>query len=149
MAEPRRRHRGARLASPAIHAAGSRMKRLSEAQQERYRRDGVLLPLRMLQTGEAAETLAQLERIEGARAGRLPPSLNAKPHLLIPWAWDIVHDTRIVDAVEDLLGPDILCWATSFIVKNAGDGRYVAWHQDATSWGLSSSKAVTVWIALT
>jgi len=125
------------------------MKRLSEAEQERYQHDGVLFPLRMLQTEEAAEALARLERIEGARAGRLPPSLNAKPHLLIPWAWDIVHDPRILDAVEDLLGPDILCWATSFIVKNARDGRYVAWHQDATYWGLSSSTAVTVWIALT
>jgi hypothetical protein len=125
------------------------MKRLSEEQSARYRRDGILFPLRVLETHEAAQALADLERIESRRAGRLPPLLNAKPHLLMPWAWDIVHDTRILDAVEDVLGPDILCWATSFIVKDSNDGRYVAWHQDATYWGLSSPEAVTVWIALT
>jgi hypothetical protein len=125
------------------------MKRLSEGQRERYCRDGVLHPLRLIERGEAQECLARFERIEAARAGRLPPSLNAKPHLLIPWAWDVVHDARILDVAEDLLGPDLLCWASSFIVKNADDGRYVAWHQDATYWGLSAPKAVTVWIALT
>jgi non-heme Fe2+,alpha-ketoglutarate-dependent halogenase len=125
------------------------MKRLSHDQRERYTRDGVIAPLRLLEHGEAEDALAKLERIEAARAGRLPPSLNAKPHLLIPWAWDIVHDARVLDAVEDILGPDILCWASSFIIKNADDGRYVAWHQDATYWGLSEPKAVTVWIALT
>jgi hypothetical protein len=125
------------------------MKRLREEQRDRYARDGVLFPVRMLERGEAQESLERLERIEASRAGRLPPSLNAKPHLLIPWAWDIVHDARILDAVEDLIGPDILCWASSFIVKNGDDGRYVAWHQDATYWGLSEPKAVTVWVALT
>jgi ectoine hydroxylase-related dioxygenase (phytanoyl-CoA dioxygenase family) len=125
------------------------MNRLSEEQRERYRHDGVLYPLRLIERGEAQECLARFERIEAARAGRLPPSLNAKPHLLIPWAWDVVHDARVLDAVEDVLGPDILCWASSFIVKNADDGRYVAWHQDATYWGLSAPEAVTVWIALT
>ncbi|MBV8978146.1 MAG: phytanoyl-CoA dioxygenase family protein [Alphaproteobacteria bacterium] len=122
---------------------------MSEAQHERYRSDGVLFPVRVMEEAEAAEALSRFERIEAERAGRLPPSLNAKPHLLIPWAWDIVHDPRILDAVDDLLGPDILCWASSFIVKNGHDGRYVAWHQDATYWGLSSPDAVTVWIALT
>lgn len=125
------------------------MKRLNDAQVAHYKEDGVVFPLRLFAAEEAADCLSKLEAIEAARAGRLPPSLNAKPHLLIPWAWDIVHDPRVLDPVEDLLGPDLLCWATSFIVKNAHDPRYVAWHQDATYWGLSEPKAVTVWIALT
>jgi hypothetical protein len=116
---------------------------------EQYARDGILFPVGALGREEAAEAVAKLERLEAQRAGRLPPASNAKPHLLIPWLWDIVHDPRIVDPVEDLLGPDILCFATSFIIKNAGDLRYVAWHQDATYWGLSSPKAVTAWVALT
>ena len=125
------------------------MKRLNHDQVTRYKEDGLVFPLRLFAAEDAAGLLARLEAIEAARAGRLPPSLNAKPHLLIPWAWDIVHDPRVLDPVEDLLGPDLLCWATSFIVKNAHDPRYVAWHQDATYWGLSEPKAVTVWIALT
>lgn len=125
------------------------MKRLSGHEVARYKEDGIVFPLPLFAAEEAAGWLSKLEAIEAARAGRLPPSLNAKPHLLIPWAWDIVHDPRVLDPVEDLLGPDLLCWASSFIVKNADDPRYVAWHQDATYWGLSEPKAVTVWIALT
>jgi hypothetical protein len=125
------------------------LKRLDQNAVEKFGRDGVLFPVRGLGPEEAAEALTRLERIEAKRAGRLPPASNAKPHLLIPWAWDIVHDPRILDPIEDLLGPDILCFATSFIIKNAADERYVAWHQDATYWGLSAPKAVTSWIALT
>src|SRR5580698_2787021 len=102
------------MAARSLREAGQRMNRLSAEQRERYARDGVLYPVRLIERSEAQECLARLEGIEAARAGRLPPSLNAKPHLLIPWAWDIVHDARILDAVEDLLGPDILCWASSF-----------------------------------
>ncbi|SHI43762.1 Phytanoyl-CoA dioxygenase (PhyH) [Roseomonas rosea] len=124
-------------------------KRLDEAQLEGFRRDGVVFPLRVLEEAEAAGLHARLEELEGARAGRLPPAANAKPHLLLPWLWDLVHDPRIVGPVEDILGPDLLCWGTSFISKRADDGRYVSWHQDATHWDLSSPEAVTAWIALT
>jgi non-heme Fe2+,alpha-ketoglutarate-dependent halogenase len=124
------------------------LKSLDRQAVEKFGHDGVLFPVPALQPEEAADALARLERIEAARAGRLPPASNAKPHLLLPWLWDIVHDARILDPVEDLLGPDILCFATSFIIKNAGDERYVAWHQDATYWGLSAPRAVTAWVAL-
>jgi hypothetical protein len=123
--------------------------RLAPGDVERYRRDGVVFPVRLFEPAAAADWLGRLERIEAARAGRLPPAFNAKPHLLIPFLWDIVHDARALDAVEDLLGPDILCYGSSFIIKNPGDGRYVAWHQDATYWGLAAPLAVTVWIAFT
>ena len=124
-------------------------KRLSQDQIDRFSREGYLFPLKALETQEAADGLARLEALEAARAGRLPPLFNAKPHLLAPWLWDIVHDPRIVDCVEDLLGPDLLCLGTSFISKRPMDERYVAWHQDVTYWGLASPEAVTAWVALT
>src|SRR6185436_6019733 len=49
---------------------------------------------------------------------------------------------------EDLLGPDILCWNTSFFIKEPRDPGFVSWHQDATYWGLDSSDVATAWIAL-
>ena len=52
------------------------------------------------------------------------------------------------DNVEDLLGPNILCWNTSFFIKEPHDPGFVSWHQDATYWGLSSSDVVTAWIAM-
>ncbi len=123
--------------------------RLTPENIDRFEAEGVLHPVSAITADEAAEGLGRLEAAEAARAGRLPPSLNAKPHLLLPWFWDLVHDPRIVDPVEDLLGPDLLCWGTSFISKKGRDGRYVSWHQDATHWGLSEPRAVTAWIALT
>lgn len=123
--------------------------RLTEADIDRFARDGVLCPVPVAGAAEAAEWLGALEAIEAERAGRLPPALNAKPHLLLPWLWDIVHDPRIVDPVTDLLGPDIVCIGTSFIAKQPGDQQYVAWHQDATHWGLSAPEAVTAWLAFT
>jgi ectoine hydroxylase-related dioxygenase (phytanoyl-CoA dioxygenase family) len=60
-----------------------------------------------------------------------------------------VRDSSIVDPVEDLIGPDILCLGTSFISKAARGSRYVTWHQDATHWNLSAPVAVTAWVALT
>jgi non-haem Fe2+, alpha-ketoglutarate-dependent halogenase len=123
--------------------------RLDSGAVARFRGDGFLFPVRALPAGEAAALLARLEAIEARRAGRLPPAFNAKPHLLLPWLWELVHDARILDPVEDLLGPDILCWGSSFIAKRGRDGRFVSWHQDATHWGLSSPEAVTAWVALT
>lgn len=115
----------------------------------RYRRDGALFPIRVMEPAEAADRLARLEAIEAARFGRLPPALALKPHLLIPWLWDLVHDPRVLDPVEAVLGPDILCWASSFFNKQPGTPDHVPWHQDATYWGLARPDALTAWIAFT
>jgi hypothetical protein len=115
----------------------------------RYRREGVLFPLRVMESEEAAERLSWLEAIENARFGRLPAALALKPHLLIPWLWDLVHDPRVLDPVEALLGPDILCWGSSFFNKQPGTPDHVRWHQDGTYWGLARPDALTAWIAFT
>jgi non-heme Fe2+,alpha-ketoglutarate-dependent halogenase len=122
---------------------------LTAAQLERFHADGAVFPVEALPSEEARAALQRLEAIEAARAGRLSRIANAKPHLLIPWLWALVHDPRIVDAVEDLLGPDLYCIGSSFVDKPAGYASYVAWHQDATYWGLSAPEAVTAWLALT
>jgi ectoine hydroxylase-related dioxygenase (phytanoyl-CoA dioxygenase family) len=51
--------------------------------------------------------------------------------------------------VEDLIGPDILCWSSSIFIKNARDPGFVSWHQDSTYWGLDRPDVVTAWVALT
>lgn len=122
---------------------------LSRADVERYRREGFVSPVKAMEPEEIADKLRHLESIEAKRAGRIPPTLNIKAHLMIPWLWDLVHDRRIVDPVKDLLGPDLLCWAASFFAKNPGERSHVPWHQDATYWGLSEPRALTAWIAFT
>jgi non-heme Fe2+,alpha-ketoglutarate-dependent halogenase len=62
--------------------------------------------------------------------------------------WDICTNERILDHLEDLIGPNILCWATAILSKAPGDARAVPWHQDASFWSLSPARTVTVWLAI-
>lgn len=112
-----------------------------------FERDGVFFPVQVLSRDEAGLHLNRLEMIEQGRAGRIPPSQNVKVHLLLPWLWNLVHDRRVLDPVESLLGPDILCWASNFFIKQAGDSQHVPWHQDTTYWSLTEARALTAWIA--
>jgi non-haem Fe2+, alpha-ketoglutarate-dependent halogenase len=124
-------------------------KRLNDTQVEAYRRDGILFPVDVFTPEEARDQLAKFEAAEAAHGGRLPARINQKPHLLYPWMDALIRDPRILDAVEDVLGPDLLCWGSQFFAKNGHDPSYVSWHQDGTYWGLSSPDVMTAWVALT
>jgi non-haem Fe2+, alpha-ketoglutarate-dependent halogenase len=123
--------------------------RLSSSALERYRRDGFLFPLPVLTTAEARDYRRRLEALEAAHGGRLTADLRQKPHLLLTWLADLVRHPAILDAVEDVLGPNLLVWSTSFFIKEAHDPAFVSWHQDATYWGLSEPDVVTAWVAIT
>ena len=118
---------------------------LSAPQVALYRERGIVQPLRVLAAAEAAVLHGRYE----AQADFLKGRNNQKPHLLFTWLDALVRDARILDAVESLHGPNLLCWASQFFAKPAGDAAYVSWHQDATYWGLSSPDVVTAWVALT
>jgi ectoine hydroxylase-related dioxygenase (phytanoyl-CoA dioxygenase family) len=72
-----------------------------------------------------------------------------KPHMVFKWANQLIRHPRILDTVEDILGPNLLVWGSSFFIKEPNDPAYVSWHQDSTYWGLSHPDIVTAWIALT
>jgi non-heme Fe2+,alpha-ketoglutarate-dependent halogenase len=122
---------------------------LTDDQVAAYRRDGIRFPVDVMTPAEADALRVRLEAAEAAHGGRLPPRINQKPHLLYPWMAELVRHPRILDAVEDVIGPDILCWSAQFFTKNAHDPSYVSWHQDGTYWGLSSPDVITAWVALT
>ena len=123
------------------------MKALTSDSVLRYREQGYLSPIRVLSTAEAATLRAKLEDFE-ANAGPLAGKLRQKSHLLFTWLNDLIRHERILDAVEDILGPDILCWGTSFFIKEPRNPAFVSWHQDSTYWGLDPADIVTAWVAL-
>jgi len=123
------------------------LKLLTDDAVQHYRETGYLAPIRVLTTGEAANLRAQLETFE-ASAGPLAGKLRQKSHLLFTWLNDLIRHERILDAVEDVIGPDILCWGTSFFIKEPHNSSFVSWHQDSTYWGLDPADIVTAWIAL-
>jgi len=123
-------------------------KRLSDNDVERYQRDGFLFPLRVLSQVEAAASRDRLERADADLSQAMKGALRHKPHLLFTWLDAIVRHPAVLDAVEDLIGPDILCWSSLFFTKAANTPAFVSWHQDSTYWGLSSPDVVTAWVAL-
>jgi non-haem Fe2+, alpha-ketoglutarate-dependent halogenase len=124
-------------------------KLLTQAQIEQYRRDGYVFPIRVMSESDAADCRRRLEAFEASTGGPLHGGLRHKTHLLFKYLGDLVHHDRILDAVEDLYGPDLFCWTTNFFIKEAATPSFVSWHQDSTYWGLSSPDVVTAWVAFT
>jgi len=122
------------------------MKSLSDAAVRQYNEAGYYAPVQVLSRAEAGALRARLEAFEGG-AGALAGTLRHKSHLLFTWLNDLIRHDRILDAVEDLIGGDILCWGSSFFIKEPRNTAYVSWHQDSTYWGLEPADVVTAWVA--
>ncbi|WP_281017975.1 MULTISPECIES: phytanoyl-CoA dioxygenase family protein [unclassified Minwuia] len=121
---------------------------LSEQQVADYQRDGFVFPLRAFAPETADAYRHRLESYEAETGGPIQSNMRHKVHLLFTWASELIRHPRILDAVEDVLGPDILCWSTNFFIKEPGDESFVSWHQDSTYWGLEPPDVVTAWVAL-
>jgi ectoine hydroxylase-related dioxygenase (phytanoyl-CoA dioxygenase family) len=121
---------------------------LSQRQVEQFKRDGYVFPIDILDADEVADLRRRLEAREALQGGKIEPGQRAKSHLLFKWLDDLIRDPRILDPVEQLIGPNILCWNTIFWIKDVGSKSFVSWHQDNRYWGLSSPEVVTAWLAL-
>ncbi len=119
--------------------------------RSRYATDGFYFPIPVLDQEELVRYRGDLERAwEQGQALKLgnKGQLNF-PHVVFPFANEIVRHPRVLDAVESVIGPDILVWGGTFFFKPPHSGGFVSWHQDMTYWGLSDPAAlVSVWIAL-
>lgn len=124
-------------------------KSLSNAALEAYRNDGYYFPLAVLSSNEVAHTRKCLEEHEAKTGGPLQGNFRHKAHLLFTWVDELVHHPKILDAAEDVLGPNLLCWTTNFFIKEANSPGFVSWHQDAFYWGLDKDTVMTAWVALT
>ncbi len=124
------------------------LNKLSKVALERYHKDGFYHPLRALNEKEVACCRDDVELVEKKHLKKIGGVLRHKPHLLLTSLDAIVRNTAILDSVEDLIGPDILVWASLFFTKECNDQRFVGWHQDSTYWGLSGLDVVTAWVAL-
>jgi len=124
-------------------------KKLTSEQIAGYERDGYVCPVDAFSPERARAWRGKLEAFEGAQGQKMTRGHNFKPHLLFPWVDEIVHAPEVLDAVEDLIGPDIRLFHLTVWPKDAGSGAYVSWHQDATYFALDPICHVTAWVALT
>lgn len=123
-------------------------KRLSQDQIETYEREGCLSPVRMLVPEDAAAARRELEAMEAASGGSLRGPIRTKLYLRYSWCHRLATSPAILDAVEDLIGPDIMLYQNTVWAKNAGDESYVSWHQDNTYFGHDPCNVLSVWLAL-
>jgi non-haem Fe2+, alpha-ketoglutarate-dependent halogenase len=132
-----------------VPSTGSQLKTLTADQINLYNDVGYLMPFNALDPAEARETRAFFDGVLAAfiELGRTSYSINTA-HLRFARIYELVQHPKIVDAVADLLGPNVVCWGSHFFCKMPRDGKRVPWHQDSTYWPLSPTKTVTVWLAI-
>ena len=94
-------------------------KLLTEAQVARYDTDGFCFPVPVLTRDEVRELRADLENWERAQGHPIDWPEKSKSYLLFDWADRLVHHPKILDAVEDIIGPDILVYHSTLFVKEA------------------------------
>lgn len=131
------------------------MPNLSSEQIQFYQQYGYLFPLRVLNDTEVLRFRREFDTYtrenQGKLIGMIPRErrkIYALTHLSLAWVHEIVSHPSILDAVEGLIGPNILVWEATWFVKFAHDATYISWHQDGAYWGLHPPKVATAWVAL-
>lgn len=124
---------------------------LSAAQVRGFNENGFVSGLDLLDPAEVHELRtyfdALIEDVVNAPDRRNAYSINCY-HLVCERLYDLVTDVRILDRVEDLLGPDFVCWGSHLFAKLPGDPKEVPLHQDGVYWPWTPSRTVTVWLAI-
>ncbi len=126
-------------------------KRLTDDQVASYHRDGFVFPMRAFGADDARRYRAALEDFEARFSAKLSVAgkYRSRTYLLARWAQELVRHPLVLDAVEDVIGPNILVFTTTWFIKDPGTPHIAAWHQDSTHFGLSpNDQHVTAWIAL-
>lgn len=123
--------------------------RLTKQQIDGFNKSGYVAPVDIFEASEITSIRSYFDKLleEVVAAGGDSYSISSA-HLSYGPVYDILCDSRIVDCVSDLLGENVVGWGSHFFCKMPHDGKEVAWHQDASYWPLSPSKAVTVWLAI-
>ncbi|MCW5622140.1 MAG: phytanoyl-CoA dioxygenase family protein, partial [Burkholderiales bacterium] len=120
---------------------------LSQRQTALFSAHGYLFPVPVMPAEEAEGLLDRLRAGEAEHGAGLQAIADC--HLNLPWAHALTADSRILDAVESLLGPDIVCCGAQFFIKAPGTPTHVSWHQDGFYWGEPGQRMITAWLALT
>ena len=121
---------------------------LSDNQVEKFHTDGFLSPISVFSINEALELKDKLEGAEKMWPEAFSASARNNAHLNFEFPDSIVHNKNLLDAVEDILGPNILAYASTLFIKEPRDPGFVSWHQDGKYMGLSENIGITAWVAL-
>lgn len=113
-----------------------------------YDANGLAFPIPVLTATEVVRCRTAVDELEETLGGKPPAVELGQTHLNFSWAYELATRPSILDAVEKVLGSNLIVWSTSIFTKYPRDPGFISWHQDGTYWGLDSEKVVTAWIAL-
>ena len=125
------------------------MSKLTPEQHEQYKEKGFIAPLDALNKEEAEEVKNEIEFIEKKWPNELNGLGRNYVHLISPIFDKVVHNSKVLDAVESIIGKNILACGTTLFIKNPDEKGFVSFHQDAKYIGLEPHNWVTAWIAVT
>jgi ectoine hydroxylase-related dioxygenase (phytanoyl-CoA dioxygenase family) len=121
---------------------------LTDEQVRTYHELGYSAGAPVLTNEEVKALRAEIEAYEARVGHPLDFPQKSKSYLLFNWADALVHHQKVLDAVEDLIGPNILVYHSTMWIKEANTPAYVLWHQDSTHFYLDPQDHVTAWVAL-
>ncbi len=124
-------------------------KKLSDAQVAQFRTEGYVYPFRAVDAATALDYRQRIEAYEEMAGFDANRTLKIKGYLAFPWLAELARNPAILDAVEDIIGPNIMLFGASIFAKNGRDPRYVSWHQDSAYFGLDPHEEVTAWVGFT
>ena len=122
---------------------------LSSNQLKQYEDEGFVSPIDIFSKDKAKEIRNEIELIEKEMPNELEKSGRYNAHLISPLLDEVTHNSEILDAVQSLIGKDILVCGTTLFIKNPNVRGFVSYHQDAKYIGLEPHNWVTAWVAIT
>ena len=122
---------------------------LSQKQIKDYQEEGFVAPINVMSEDEALSYAQRLQIAEAQYPEDLSGVNRNNPHLCFKFLDELAYHPRVLDAVEDLLGPNFSLWGSVLFIKEPNSSHFVSWHQDATYMCIAPRNFVTPWIALT
>ena len=122
---------------------------LSPNQLKQYKNEGFVSPINIFSKEKAKKIRNEIELIEKDLPEELEKSGRYNAHLISPLLDEVTHYPKILDAVQSLIGEDILVCGTTLFIKNPNEKGFVSYHQDAKYIGLEPHNWVTAWVAIT
>jgi len=119
-------------------------RRFSREQIDQYNRAGYISNVTVFKGDELQKIQAFFER---AKQDLTEMEVFRSFHHTMPQLYDIVTDPLLVAYLQDLLGPDVVCFVSQYVRKEPGSEQVVVWHQDA-SYNLMDARCVVVWLAI-
>ncbi|MEX0700643.1 MAG: phytanoyl-CoA dioxygenase family protein [Planctomycetales bacterium] len=114
-----------------------------------YTTDGIVFPITVFSGEECRHYRGCCDELE-VRLGGRPRTVEVRQmHLHFPWAYRLATQPRILAAVSNILGPDLLIGATELFAKEPQDAAVsIGWHRDQPYLGIDPRWCATAWVAL-